>query len=83
MKRINVLWAIPLLLPFVFVVMIRLLWGTLGLSWEPSFAMACFVVAWAAILGVMSAVIVFIMQADGEAIWWTFKKEKSDGRMGL
>lgn len=78
MKRINVLWALPLILPFVFVAMIRLLWVVMGLPWAPDNIGAGFVVVSAMILCVMSAIIVGIWQDDGSGIWWTFKKEKSD-----
>lgn len=79
MKRINVLWALPLILPFVFVLMLRLLWAMLVLPWEPDEGMAGFVVACGMVLSIVSAIVVATMQADGIGIWWTLKnKEQSD-----
>ena len=85
MNRINVLWALPLVLPFVFVAMVRLLWAVAGFPEEPDVAMAVVVVAWtlfwSLFLGVTTAALVGSNQAKGNGIWWTLKdKEKSDER---
>ena len=73
------MWAIPPLLPFVFVAMIRLLWGMMGRPWAPDNIDAAFVVALGVSFSFISAVTVGLMQSEGCGIWWTFKeKGKSD-----
>ena len=83
MKRVNVLWALPPILPFALLAMVRLLWAVAGFPEEPDVAMAVVVVAWtlfwSLFLGVTTAALVGSNQAKGIAIWWTIKKEKIDG----
>jgi Flp pilus assembly pilin Flp len=77
-NRINVLWAIPPLLPFAIAAMIRLLWCILGPPWEPDAEMAAVIIYASILLSLISVVVVGYMQSGGGGLWWTFKKEKSD-----
>jgi hypothetical protein len=77
-NRINVLWAIPPLLPFALATMIRLLWCILGPPWEPDAEMAAVIIYASILLSLISVVVVGYTQSGGGGIWWTFKKEKSD-----
>lgn len=74
--RINILWLVPLIVPFALVVMVRLLWAVTGLPWEPSEDGAGFLVTMAMIISFCSAACVALMQSEGVAVWWNIRRKQ-------
>ena len=72
MTRINVLWALPLITPLVFVALVRLSWEMVGLPWEPNLLVACIVVGCGMFLGVVATAVVGSLHIDGISVWWNF-----------
>jgi len=79
MKRVNVLWAFPPILPFALLAMVRLLWAMTGLPWEPDAATAGVLVFAVVLAQIISVVATGFLHSNGSGIWWEIKKkEKSD-----